>query len=55
MSVSPDCDCWGYNDFPIVGDIGIEASFGPVALDRACIDPVNKAPMNKGCLLEQIL
>ena len=44
MNVSPDCDCWGYNDAAIVPDIGIAASFNPVAIDRACADLVMKAP-----------
>lgn len=41
--VSPDCDCHGENDLPIVGDIGMLASFDPVALDQACADLVNQA------------
>jgi hypothetical protein len=44
MDVSPDCDCWGHNDIPIVEDIGIAASTDPVALDKACADMVNEAP-----------
>jgi len=36
----------------IVPDIGMAASFDPVALDRACVDLVNKAPMVKGSILE---
>ena len=44
MNVSPDCDCWGHNDAAIVPDIGIAASFDPVALDRACADMVMRAP-----------
>jgi uncharacterized Fe-S center protein len=35
MNVSPDCDCWNFNDYPMVPDIGIAASFDPVALDQA--------------------
>ena len=53
MNVSPECDCWGSNDLPIIPDIGIAASFDPVALDKACADMVNKAPMNKGSILDQ--
>ena len=41
MDVSPSCDCHGYNDAPIVADVGIFASFDPVALDMACADAVN--------------
>jgi len=44
MNVSPDCDCWDVNDQALVPDIGIAASFDPVALDKACVDLVNQAP-----------
>lgn len=44
MNVSPECDCWGHNDAAIVPDLGIAASFDPVALDQACADMVNAAP-----------
>ena len=44
MNVSPNCDCWSSNDYPIVPDIGIAASFDPVALDNACAHLVNQAP-----------
>ena len=27
MNISPNCDCWHYNDVPIVPDLGIMASF----------------------------
>ena len=38
MNVSPECDCWNHNDAAIVPDLGIAASFDPVALDKACGD-----------------
>ena len=44
--VSPDCDCMDANDLPIVGDIGMLASFDPLALDKACADLVNQAEIN---------
>jgi uncharacterized Fe-S center protein len=44
MNVSPECDCWSTNDAAIIPDLGILASTNPVALDRACVDLVNKAP-----------
>ena len=44
MNVSPDCDCWDLNDQALVPDIGIAASFDPVALDKACVDLVNQTP-----------
>jgi len=48
MNVSPDCDCWNFNDYPLVPDIGIAASFDPVALDQACADMVINAPALAG-------
>ena len=41
--VSPNCDCHGENDAPILPDIGMLASFDPVALDQACVDLCAKA------------
>ena len=38
MDVSPQCDCHGENDAPILPNIGMLASFDPVALDQACAD-----------------
>ncbi|AVX20824.1 MAG: DUF362 domain-containing protein [Bacillota bacterium] len=46
-SVSPDCDCCGWSDAPLVADLGILASKDPVALDQACVDLVNQAPVNR--------
>ena len=42
--VSPACDCYDYNDAPIVKDIGILASKDPVAIDQASVDLVNLEP-----------
>ncbi|NLN87324.1 MAG: DUF362 domain-containing protein [Syntrophomonadaceae bacterium] len=52
MNVSPDCDCFGHNDHPIVQDIGILASLDPVALDTACYDLVNSQPALIGSVIE---
>jgi len=46
MDVSPNCDCWGYNDAAIVPNIGIAASFDPVALDKASADLVTGSVAN---------
>lgn len=53
MDVSPCCDCHAENDLPIVPDIGIFASFDPVALDQACVDAVNQAPVIAGSVLDE--
>ncbi len=41
--VSPACDCYPFQDAPIVGDIGVVASTDLVALDQASVDLVNQA------------
>ena len=51
--VSPFCDCHAENDMPIVPNVGILASYDPVALDMACIDLVQKQPIIKGSLLDR--
>ena len=38
QDISPNCDCHCENDAPILPDIGMFASFDPVALDQACAD-----------------
>lgn len=43
MNVSPECDCWNHNDASIIPDLGIAASFDPVALDQACADLVTQS------------
>ncbi|MDR1861294.1 MAG: DUF362 domain-containing protein [Bacteroidales bacterium] len=52
MDVSPYCDCWDSNDAAIVPNIGIAASFDPVALDMACADMVTKAAANVNTCLD---
>ena len=41
--VSPNCDCHAENDIPIIPDVGMFASFDPLALDQACVDACLKA------------
>ena len=38
VDISPNCDCHCENDAPILPDIGMFASFDPLALDQACVD-----------------
>lgn len=46
IDISPFCDCHAENDVPIIPDVGMFASFDPVALDQACADACNKmAPL----------
>ena len=43
-NITPDCDCHGDNDAAILPDIGMLASFDPVAIDQAAADLCNAAP-----------
>lgn len=52
IDVSPNCDCHAENDVPIVPDIGMFASFDPVALDTACADAVNRQPVMRGSVID---
>lgn len=54
MNVSPECDCWNHNDAAIIPDLGILASFDPVALDKACADLVIQAAVLQGNKLAEI-
>ena len=53
--VSPFCDCHSENDIPIIPNVGMLASFDPVALDQACVDLCNKQPVIAGSRLEEHL
>lgn len=51
IDVSPYCDCHGENDAAIVPNVGMFASFDPVALDVACADAVNAQPVLSNSML----
>ena len=51
--VSPNCDCHAENDIPIIPDVGMFASFDPVALDVACADACNRQPVIAGSVLAE--
>ncbi len=51
VDVSPNCDCHGENDVPILPDQGMFASFDPLALDQACVDICLKATPLSGSQL----
>lgn len=54
MDVSPNCDCHSENDAPIVPNVGMFASFDPVALDMACADAVNRQSVLPGSILSEL-
>ncbi len=51
--VSPNCDCHAENDIPIIPDVGMLASFDPVALDVACADLCNRMPVIQNSILDE--
>jgi uncharacterized Fe-S center protein len=53
VDVSPNCDCHGENDVPILPNIGMFASFDPLALDQACVDACLKATPLPGSQLHE--
>lgn len=54
MDVSPLCDCYGENDAPVIPDVGMFASFDPVALDMACAEAALKmSPLPGSALWEK--
>lgn len=51
IDISPFCDCHAENDAAVVPDVGIFASFDPVAIDMACADAVNAQPPIENSML----
>lgn len=55
VDVSPNCDCHAENDAPILPNIGMFASFDPLALDQACVDACLKMqPLQNSQLFENM-
>ena len=55
VDVSPNCDCHGENDAPILPNLGMFASFDPLALDQACVDAcMNATPLPGSQLAENM-
>ncbi len=52
MNITPGCDCVGFSDTAIVPDIGILASYDPVAIDQASVDLVNQQQGMSGSKLK---
>jgi len=53
-NLSPDCDCFAWNDAAIAPDVGILASRDPVAIDQASVELVNRAPGLPGSKLRNL-
>ena len=55
MDISPNCDCHAENDAPILPNVGMFASFDPVALDQACADACNRLSAMPGSQLSDLM
>ena len=55
QDISPNCDCHGENDAPILPDIGMFASFDPIALDQACACLLYTSSQHLLCKVQTIL
>lgn len=53
IDISPYCDCHAENDVAILPDVGMFASFDPVALDQACVDACMAQKPMPGSLLDE--
>ncbi|MCL0090031.1 DUF362 domain-containing protein [Dehalococcoidia bacterium] len=54
-NITPGCDCMGFSDAHVVADIGILASYDPVAIDQAAVDLVNQQQGLPGTRLKKNL
>lgn len=55
VDVTPNCDCHSENDAPILPNIGMFASFDPLALDQACADAcIRSTPMPNSQLADNM-
>ena len=52
MDISPNCDCHPENDVPVIPNVGMFASFDPVALDEACAEMCSRMPRNPNAAFE---
>jgi len=48
QDVVPECDCMPASGEPVVQDVGITFSFDPVAIDKASLDLIDRAPVVPG-------
>jgi uncharacterized Fe-S center protein len=55
VQISPACDCYPNSDAPIVRDIGIAASTGPVTIDAASCDLVTGEESMLNTAIKEIL
>ena len=53
QDVVPLCDCAPASGQPIVQDVGIALSLDPVAVDKACLDLIDQAPIIPGATVSK--
>jgi uncharacterized Fe-S center protein len=53
LDISPFCDCVNYSDMSLVPNLGVFASFDPVAIDKACIDKAIETVGIKGSVADE--
>lgn len=54
IDLTPRCDCAGYSDMPLVPNLGVFASWDPVAIDKACLDMARDMEGMKGSAAEDM-
>lgn len=54
VDISPNCDCHAENDAAIIPNVGMFASFDPVAVDIAAADAANAMPANPRSVLGEL-
>ncbi|KPJ68390.1 MAG: hypothetical protein AMJ43_00475 [Coxiella sp. DG_40] len=54
IDISRGCDCLNYTDMPIIPDLGVFASYDPVAIDKACVDKAAESAGVPGSMAEDM-
>lgn len=54
IDLSRGCDCIPYADVPILPNLGVFASYDPVAIDKACVDRAIEAVGLQGSMAEDM-
>lgn len=53
IDITPKCDCVNYSDTPLVPNLGVFASFDPVAIDKACLDKTVESEGIQGSIADE--
>ncbi len=53
VDITPLCDCLSFSDVPILPNIGVFASYDPVAIDKACLDMARETAGIQGSKAEE--